>query len=377
MSLTFELLCQAGAARRGRLRTPHGAVETPAFMPVASQGAVKGMLPQEVAEAGASILLANLYHLHLRPGVPVIEGLGGIHRFVGWPGPILTDSGGYQVFSLAPLRQVGEDGVVFRSHLDGSLVSLTPEGAVDLQRRLGVDVAMMLDECPAWPVDRDAAEAAMERTLGWARRARQVWPGGPGGLFGIVQGSVFRDLRERAVEATLELEFDGYAVGGVAVGESLAQRRSVVEWTAPLLPAGQVRYLMGVGLPQDILHAVAHGVDLFDCVLPTRNGRHGVLFTRQGLLRIKNARFREDPGPPDPACSCPVCRRLGRSLLHHLARAGDLTAGVLATVHNLRYYLDLMAEVRRAIESGRLAELTAEVTAAYPEPAPSAAEAPG
>jgi queuine tRNA-ribosyltransferase len=359
MPLTFHILATDGHARRGRLTTPHGVVETPAFMPVGTLGAVKGVTPQELEAAGASILLSNLYHLALRPGIDAVERLGGIHAFTGWRGPILTDSGGFQVWSLGGLRTMDAGGVTFRSHLDGSPLRFTPEGVVEFQERMGVDIAMMLDECTSWPVDRAAAAASWERTLGWARRAREVWGrrGNGGGLFGIVQGSVYRDLRERAAADLAALDFDGYAIGGVSVGETEAERRAAVEWTAPALPAEKPRYLMGVGYPEDILHAVAQGVDLFDCVLPARNARHGVLFTRDGVLKIKNARFREDPRPLDPECGCPACQRTSRAFLHHLARAGELTAAVLATLHNLRFYLDFMAGLRQAIGLGALTDM--------------------
>ena len=356
MPLAFEVLATCGRARLGRLSTPHGVVATPAFLPVGTLGAVKGLCPADLETAGAEILLANLYHLALRPGIETIERLGGLHAFTGWSRPLLTDSGGYQVLSLASLRRVEDGGVSFRSHLDGSLLRLTPEGVVADQLRLGVDVAMVLDECPPWPIERGEAEVSWERTLGWARRARAAWPGGPGGLFGIVQGSVYPDLRQRAARELAALGFDGYAIGGVAVGESPADRRSVVEWTAPSLPEDRPRYLMGVGYPEDIAHAVRSGVDLFDCVLPARNARHGVLFTRAGPLRIRNARFRDDPRPPDADCRCPVCRRLSRAFLHHLVRSGELTGAVAATVHNLTHYLDFMEHLRQAIQSGVLAD---------------------
>ncbi len=374
MAIEFELRGADGAARLGRLSTAHGEVATPAFQPVATLGAVKGVPAPWVEEAGAQILLANLYHLSLRPGIAAIEELGGLHRFAGWSRPLLTDSGGYQVFSLSALRTVDADGVTFRSHLDGAELRFTPESVVDDQRRLGVDIAMMLDECPPYPVERRAAEAALERTQGWARRARERWRRRPGAgaLFAIVQGSVYPDLRQRAAAELAALEFDGYAIGGVSVGEPTAERRRIVELTAPLLPADRVRYLMGVGTPADIIAAVAQGVDLFDCVLPTRNARHGLLFTRAGLVRIKNARFRDDGRPLDEGCGCPLCRRFSRAFLHHLVRAGELTGAVLASLHNLRFYLDFMAEVREAIASGRLAELAATVAARYA--ADSAAE---
>ena len=367
MGLGFEILARDGAARAGRLRTPHGEIDTPAFQPVATLGAVKGVPSPWLAEAGAQILLSNFYHLSVRPGVDAIAGLGGLHRFIGWPGPLLTDSGGYQVFSLASLRTVDEDGVTFRSHLDGAELRFTPESVVDGQRRLGVDVAMMLDECPPYPVDRQTAEAALARTNRWAERAREAWERrpGPGGLFAIAQGSVYPDLRRRAAAELAAMDFDGYAIGGVSVGEPTAERRAMVQVTAPELPADRVRYLMGVGTPLDIVAAVGHGVDLFDCVLPTRNARHGLLFTRQGVLRIKNARFRADERPVDEACGCAACRHASRAFLHHLVRAGELTGAVLASVHNLRFYLDFMAEVREAIASGRLAQLAAGVSDRY------------
>jgi queuine tRNA-ribosyltransferase len=354
MPLTFEILATDGAARLGRLTTPHGVVETPAFMPVGTLGAVKGVTPQELEAAGASVMLSNLYHLALRPGIDGVEALGGIHAFTGWRRPILTDSGGFQVWSLGGLRKVDAGGVTFRSHLDGSPLRFTPENVVSFQERMGVDIAMVLDECTSWPAERPVATASWERTLDWARRARRAWRGGGGGLFGIVQGSVYRDLRERAASELSALDFDGYAIGGVAVGEPEAERRTVVEWTAPALPADRPRYLMGVGYPEDILHAVAQGVDLFDCVLPARNARHAVLFTRHGVLKIKNARFKDDPRPIDPECGCPACARTSRAFLHHLFRCGELTGPVLATLHNVRYYLDFMADLRQAIGLGAL-----------------------
>lgn len=364
MPLSFSILAREGAARRGRLVTPHGVVETPAFMPVGTLGAVKGVSPQELEAAGASVMLSNLYHLALRPGVEAVAALGGLHRFTGWRGPILTDSGGFQVWSLGGLRTVDAGGVTFRSHLDGSPLRFTPEGVIGLQERMGVDIAMMLDECPPWPVEPDAARASWERTLAWARTARQAWKGGDTALFGIVQGSSYRDLRERAAADLAALDFPGYAIGGVSVGEPEGDRRSVVEWTAPVLPEEKPRYLMGVGYPEDILHAVAHGVDLFDCVLPARNARHAVLFTREGVLKIKNARYKDDPRPVDPECGCPACARVSRAFLHHLFRAGELTAPVLATLHNLRFYLDFMNRLRQAIELGALTELVQ--SAAHP-----------
>lgn len=363
MALRFEILARDGAARLGRLTTPHGVVETPAFMPVGTLGAVKGLGPHELEAAGARILLSNLYHLTLRPGIEAIEELGGLHRFVGWRGPMITDSGGFQVFSLSRLAQVDDGGVTFRSHLDGARLRFTPEGVVDRQRRLGVDLAMVLDECPPWPVEHGAAAASLERTLVWARRSREAAGEMPGGLFGIAQGSVFPDLRERAVEALAELDFDGLAIGGVSVGEPDAERRAVVERTAALLPDATPRYLMGVGTPADLLHAVRHGIDLFDCVLPSRNARHGLLFTRRGTVRIKNAVHKRDPRPVDEGCGCPCCRHVSRAFLHHLVRSGEVTGKVLATLHNICFYLDFMGQLRDAMASGTLTDVGASSVA--------------
>lgn len=363
--MRFEVVASDAQARRGLLELPHGKVETPAFMPVATLGSVKGVTPQELEEAGAGILLANLYHLALRPGIDTIEELGGLHSFVGWVGPMLTDSGGFQVFSLAKLRQVDANGVRFRSHIDGSELQLTPESVVEMQQRLGVDIAMALDECPPWNVSREEAAASLERTNGWARRAREAWRGGPSGLFAILQGGVFPELRERAARELSELDFDGYAVGGVSVGEPLPERRSVVELATPMLPAGKPRYLMGLGTPLDIVHAVRQGTDLFDCVLPSRNARHGVVFTRTGPLRLKNSYYRRDSRPLDPECGCPACTRVSRAFVHHLLRTGELTGAVLATLHNLRFYLDFMDELREAIASGTLAAVEEELTAGH------------
>jgi queuine tRNA-ribosyltransferase len=372
MSWGFEITAVDGAARSGLLSTPHGAVETPAFMPVGTMGAVKGVPSWELAHAGASILLANLYHLSLRPGIDAIERLGGLHAFCGWERPMLTDSGGFQVWSLAKLRSLDDDGVTFRSHLDGDAIRLTPEGVVDRQRRLGVDVAMVLDECLAFPVELAAATASVERTSAWARRSREAWDRrpGPGGLFGIVQGGIYPALRAASARDLVALDFDGYAIGGVAVGEPDEDRRRVVEETAPLLPASRPRYLMGVGTPADLVHAVAAGVDLFDCVLPTRNARHGVLYTRDGLLRIKNAAFKLDDRPIDEACGCRTCATSSRALVHHLLRSKEITGMVLATVHNLRFYLDFMGDLRKAIASGRLSEKVADALSSESEARP-------
>lgn len=328
-------------------------------MPVGTLGAVKGVTPAELEAAGAEVLLANLYHLTLRPGIETIEAVGGLHDFTGWRKPILTDSGGFQVWSLAHRRRVDEEGVTFQSHLDGARVRFTPASVVEAQERLGVDVAMVLDECPPWPIEEAEAALSLERTLAWARRAIDARrrPAATA-LFGIAQGSSYRRLRERAAAELARLPFDGFAIGGVSVGEPEAERRQAVEWTAPALPEQRPRYLMGVGTPDDLLHAVRAGVDLFDCVLPARNGRHGLLYTRTGLVKIRNAAHRDDPRPLDPVCGCPVCARVSRAFLHHLARSGELSAAVFGTLHNLRFFLDFMAEIRKAIESCRLGGAT-------------------
>ncbi|MEM9558471.1 MAG: tRNA guanosine(34) transglycosylase Tgt [Acidobacteriota bacterium] len=362
MALSFELLGTCGQARRGRLQTPHGVIETPAFMPVGTHGAVKGLTVRDLEEAGASVMLANLYHLTLRPGIDVVERLGGLHRFCGWHRPILTDSGGYQVFSLAALRKIERDGVRFRSHLDGSEVFFSPESVVESQLRLGVDIAMMLDDCPPFPIEKKDAAASLRTTLSWAERARAAWPAdAAGGLFGIVQGSIFQDLRLDAAARMRELEFDGYAIGGVSVGETDILRREVVEWTAPALPDDRPRYLMGLGTPADLVHGVRCGVDLFDCVIPARHARHGHLFTSTGVIKIKNARHRDDPRPLDAGSSWPLSERYSRAFLHHLFKADPITAAVLGTLHNVRFYLDFMAELRQGVESGTLASLADEL----------------
>ncbi len=367
--MSFELLGRDGEARRGRLVTPHGVVETPAFMPVGTQGAVKSLTPADLRAVGAEIVLANTYHLFLRPGAGLVRELGGLHRFMAWDGPILTDSGGYQVWSLAALRTITEAGVRFRSHLDGGAEHLlTPELAVAVQHELGADVLHPLDECLPYPATRPEVEVALARTLRWARRARaahgaEARPGQA--CFGIVQGGMYRDLRRTAAEAVCEIGFDGYALGGFAVGEPRGLMVELVGETAALLPRGQPRYLMGVGRPDDLVDAVAAGVDLFDCVLPTRHARTGQLFTRQGLVTIKHAAHARDPRPIDPGCSCYTCRHFSRAYLRHLFLARELSVYRLHTLHNLTYYLGLMAEMRAAIAAGRFEPLRRAVRAAY------------
>jgi queuine tRNA-ribosyltransferase len=359
-ALPFTLLARDGRARRGRLETAHGAVETPAFMPVGTAATVKAMTPQAVAATGARILLANTYHLMLRPGAERIAALGGLHRFMNWPHAILTDSGGFQVMSLAPLRRIAEEGVTFRSHLDGSRHLLTPERAVAIQHLLGADVTMALDVCTAAPAPREALQSAMELTLRWAVRSRRAFVARPGyGIFGIVQGGVHPDLCLTAAGRLVEIGFDGYAVGGLAVGEGREVTFAVLDETVPALPEERPRYLMGVGKPADLVGAVARGIDLFDCVLPTRSGRTGQAFTRTGPLNLRNARHADDPRPLDPQCPCPACTGYSRAYLHHLTRCGEILGSMLLTAHNLRYYADLMAGMRAAITGGSFAAFAA------------------
>ena len=358
--LRFRVERRSGLARLGRLTTPHGVVETPAFMPVGTLGAVKGMGHDRLLASGAQLLMTNLFHLLERVGAERIAGLGGLHDFIGWDGPLAMDSGGYQVFSLAGLRRVTDGGVMFQSPHDGSRVELTPERVVEVQDLMGVDLAMVLDECLPWPVEHEAAAESLRRTTLWARRSLDRWrAAGPGaaGLFGIVQGSFFEDLRLRSVADLAALPFDGYAIGGVSVGEDRDLGRQAVSWVAPALPEDRPRYLMGLGTPEDILHAVSLGVDLFDCVLPSRNARHGTLFTSAGMVRIKTARYRDDPRPLDATCGCSLCSRHSRAFLHHLFRCGEITGKVLATEHNVRFFLDFIAGLRREIAAGRLGDL--------------------
>lgn len=364
MTSTFTVVARDAhtAARAGELATAHGVVHTPAFMPVGTAASVKGLAPWELARLGPEMILANTYHLLVRPGVEVIEGVGGLHAFMGWPGPILTDSGGFQVYSLAGRRRYDEDGVTFRSHLDGAELRLTPEACMEAQLRLGVDVAMALDVCPPLPSPRAELERAVALTSDWARRCRAALPpGGPTLLFGIVQGGLEVELRRRALEALLPLNFDGYALGGFSVGEEQPALWDGVAMAAPLLPAERPRYLMGVGLPVDLVHAVACGVDLFDCVIPTRNARNGLLHTSRGPVVLKHARWRSDAGPPDPECSCPTCQSCSMAYLRHLFLAREAAAVVLATVHNLHFYLALMRRLRWAIINGRFLDLRREL----------------
>lgn len=355
MTLGFELLATDGAARRGRLTTAHGAVETPAFMPVGTAATVKAMTPEAVAATGAQIILGNTYHLMLRPGAERIARLGGLHRFMNWPGPILTDSGGFQVMSLTGLRTLDEEGVTFRSHVDGSYHRLTPERSIEIQHLLDADITMAFDECTPFPAAHAAAAASMRLSMRWAERSRAAFVERRGyGLFGIVQGSVYPDLRAESAERLTEIGFDGYAVGGLAVGEGQEAMFAVLDGTAPLLPARRPRYLMGVGKPDDIVGAVRRGIDMFDCVIPTRSGRTAQAWTRRGPVNIRNARHADDPRPLDAACACPACRGYSRAYLHHLTKAEEILGVMLLTWHNLTYYQDLMRDLRAAIEAGRL-----------------------
>jgi queuine tRNA-ribosyltransferase len=349
----FTLEARDGRARAARIETPHGTVLTPVFMPVGTAGAVKAVQHRDLGEIGARILLANTYHLMLRPGDALIAGLGGLHGFTRWDGPFLTDSGGYQVFSLAALRRLDEEGVRFQSHLDGSAHLLSPERSMEIQQNLGADVAMAFDECPPGDASREAVAEATARTTRWAERSRAAHTRPDQWLFGIVQGGVHLDLREQSARALMRIGFPGYAVGGLSVGEPKPGRDRVLDHLDPVLPADRPRYLMGVGTPQDLIEGVARGIDMFDCVMPTRNARNGQLFTSRGRLSIRNARFRDDARPPDPDCRCPTCRSTSRAYLRHLHQAGEMTAATLMTIHNLFYYLDMMGSMRQSILLGR------------------------
>ena len=392
MSFGFDLVATDGRARAGRLTTPHGFIQTPVFMPVGTQGAVKALTQQHLTEAGATIILGNTYHLHLRPGDDLIARRGGLHRFIGWDAAILTDSGGYQVFSLESRRRVTDAGVHFKSHLDGSARFLSPESAVDIQASLGSDIAMVFDECLAYPAEPGAVAASVERTRGWARRGRErmlalragAASSGPDGKtlpptalvnasqaqFGIVQGGVIAQQREVSAVGTIAFGFEGYAIGGLSVGEPNGLMYDIVEQTTGWLPANQPRYLMGVGTPADLFQTVARGVDMFDCVLPTRNARNGQLFTGSGKLNIKNAQYAEDDRPVDEACQCFTCRTASRAYLRHLYVAGEMSAAILNTIHNIQFYLDTMEAIREAICFGRFAAFRESFLDRYERGAP-------
>ena len=373
MCFAFEVSkTEPSGARRGRLSTPHGPIETPVFMPVGTQATVKSLRNEALEELGAQIILGNTYHLYLRPGHELIRTLGGLHKFMSWDRAILTDSGGYQVFSLSELRKTTDDGVRFRSHLDGSEHLLSPERAAEIQLALGSDIAMVLDECIETPAPRDIAESAMKRTTTWARRAREFFlqcAKGNGNLaqwqFGIVQGATFADLRQESARQLLDIDFPGYAVGGLAVGEPHAVSCEMAAEVTSLLPKEKPRYLMGVGRPEQLADYVALGIDMMDCVLPTRAARHACIYTSEGRVLIKNKRYSEDQKPLDPNCNCSVCRRYTRAYVRHLFAAGEFTAAILATHHNIHFYLDLMRQIREAIGFGNLVNFASEVRARY------------
>jgi queuine tRNA-ribosyltransferase len=351
--MKFSVLAQDGDARRGTLELPHGVVQTPVFMPVGTYGAVKGISPHELVDLGAQIILGNTFHLWLRPGLEVIEAHGGLHQFMGWQRPMLTDSGGFQVFSLGELRKISEEGVTFRSPINGDKLFLTPEESMRIQRVLNSDIVMAFDECTPYPATREVAQASMELSLRWALRSKRAHEGNPNALFGIVQGGMFEDLREHSVREMIALDFPGYAIGGVSVGEPQEDRVRILAHTPRLLPAHKPRYLMGMGTPEDIVMAVGQGVDMMDCVMPTRNARNGWLFTRFGDVKIRNARHKSDTRPLDETCGCYTCQHFSRAYLHHLHQAGEMLGARLNTLHNLYYYQVLMAEIRAAIEAGR------------------------
>ena len=358
-STRFQLLATAGAARRGRLQLAHGVVETPIFMPVGTVGSVKTLTPTDLREIGASIILGNTYHLNLRPGMEVIKAFGGLHRFIGWDRPILTDSGGFQIFSLAKLTKMSEAGASFQSHLDGSRILLTPELAVEIQETIGSDIHMVLDECTPYPATHEQAADSMRRSLRWAKRCRAARTRHELCQFGIVQGGVYDDLRAESARGLIDIGFEGYAIGGLSVGETKTEMAAATAAATAILPVDKPRYLMGVGTPLDLLEGIALGVDLFDCVMPTRNGRNGTLFTSQGRINIKNLKFRLGDSPLDPSCACYTCQTFSKAYLRHLFVAGEITGMRLMTLHNLAYYLQLMAEVRASIEAGSFQTLLA------------------
>ena len=355
-ALGFELIATDGAARRGRMTGRNASAETPAFMPVGTYATVKSLTPEDVRELGGEILVANTFHLMLRPGTEVVRAHGGLHGFMGWDGLILTDSGGFQVFSLGDMRKITEAGVTFRSPVDGDKVFLDPERSMAVQRALGSDIVMAFDECTPWPATERQARDSMELTARWAARSREAHGDSDAALFGIVQGGTYVDLRLESLAGLEGIGFDGYALGGLAVGEPAEQRLAVLDAVVPHMPADRVRYLMGVGTPTDIVEAVSRGIDLFDCVLPTRNARNGHFFTSGGVVRIRNARYRDDTAPLDPDCGCYTCRRFSRAYLHHLERCKEMLGGRLGTVHNVHYYQQLMRGLREAIAAGRLAD---------------------
>jgi queuine tRNA-ribosyltransferase len=370
--MQFEVRTTDGAARTGQLTTPHGVIDTPTFMPVGTYGTVKAMSPSELRELGAQVVLGNTFHLWLRPGLEVIAAHGGLHRFMAWDGPILTDSGGFQVFSLGELRTISEEGVRFQSPVNGDACFLTPEESMRIQAVLNADIVMVFDECTPHPADFEQARESMQLSLRWAARSREAFartqrPGSANALFGIVQGGMYEALRDESLCGLTELGFDGYAIGGLSVGEPKADMLRVLAHTAPRLPADRPRYLMGVGTPADIVAAVAAGVDMFDCVLPTRNARNGWIYTRNGVIKLRNARYRDDTGALDPGCSCYTCRHFTRAYLHHLQRVNEMLGSRLNTLHNLHFYQELMRDLRHAIAAGRFAEMASRYPQAVAE----------
>jgi len=361
--MKFQLHATDQAARRGTLTLAHGTVETPVFMPVGTYGAVKSMPPAALQATNAQIILGNTFHLWLRPGLEVIKAHGGLHGFMGWHGPILTDSGGFQVYSLGDLRKITEQGVQFRSPVNGDSCFLSPEESMHIQRTLNSDIVMIFDECTPYPADEAIARISMELSLRWAERSKQAHGDNPNALFGIVQGGMHEHLRDQSFASLHNIGFDGYAIGGLSVGEPKTDMQRILKHTAPLLPAGKPRYLMGVGTPADIVNAVAQGIDMFDCVLPTRNARNGWLYTRQGIIKLRNSQYRLDTSPPDEQCGCYTCRHFSRAYLHHLQRINEMLGAHLNTVHNLHYYQQLMAEIRTAIENQQFEEYAQEFLA--------------
>jgi queuine tRNA-ribosyltransferase len=358
--MKFDLLATDGGARRGQLHLAHGTVQTPVFMPVGTYGTVKAMSPAELTEIGFEMVLSNTFHLWLRPGLDVIERFGGLHRFMGWDKPILTDSGGFQVFSLGKLRKITEEGVKFASPINGDKLFLTPEISMQIQHTLNSDIVMIFDECTPYPATEQEAADSMRLSLRWAARSKAAHTGNPNALYGIVQGGMYERLRDESTRELIALDFDGYAIGGLSVGEPKDDMARILRHTAPQLPADKPRYLMGVGTPSDLVFAVSHGIDQFDCVLPTRNARHGILYTRRGDMRIRNARWKTDTAPIDAECTCHTCTHFSRAYVHHLIRANEILGARLATIHNLHYYHRLMADMRAAIEARRFADFTAE-----------------
>ena len=361
MSLEFSVLATSGQARRGRLKLAHGVIQTPAFMPVGTYGAVKGMRPQQVEDSGADVILGNTFHLWLRPGLDVIQAHGGLHRFVGWNKPILTDSGGFQVFSLGDIRKISEEGVSFRSPIDGAKCFLTPEESMRIQRVLNSDIVMAFDECTPHPATHSEAQISMRLSMRWAQRSQEAHQGNPNALFGIIQGGMYEDLRGESIEKLVALNFDGYAIGGLSVGEPKADLQRIMSFTTPRMPEDKPRYLMGVGTPTDLVNAVSAGVDMFDCVLPTRNARNGWLYTSTGIVKLRNAQYRFDEMPLDENCSCYTCKHFSKSYLHHLQRIDEMLGAHLNTVHNLHFYQSLMKGMRSAIELDQLDAYVSEL----------------